>query len=118
MIQGIKRDVGEHESKRFRWEGYHDNDNFVILTVQNFISYSGQQKVVCWLEETESKFTQVKIVYNLLLKAISLLVEGVARCKYIKVLKDIRSFDDFYEFMLSQFEITFSSTSSIETSNN
>ena len=42
-------------------------------------------------------------------------MEGETRRKYIKARKGIRSFDDLYEFLLSQFDVTTSSTSLAET---
>ncbi|CAF2102827.1 unnamed protein product [Rotaria magnacalcarata] len=81
-----------------------NDDNFDAFILQNFVPFSGKQNVVQWLDETENKFNQLRIGRNFRFEAISLLVEGYARRKYIKNRKEIRSFDDFYEFLLSEFE--------------
>ena len=81
-----------------------NDDNFDAFVLQNFVPFSGKQDVIQWLDETESKFNQLRIGRNYRYEAISLLVEGCAKRKFIKNRKEIRSFDDFYEFLLSEFE--------------
>ncbi|CAF4334200.1 unnamed protein product, partial [Rotaria sordida] len=54
----------------------------------------------------------LRISRNLYFEAILLLVEGDAKRKYIKNRKQILSFDDFYEFLLLQFDIIDTSISS------
>ncbi|CAF1006935.1 unnamed protein product [Rotaria sordida] len=54
----------------------------------------------------------LRISRNLYFEAIPLLVEGDAKRKYIKNRKQILSFDDFYEFLLLQFDIIDTSISS------
>ena len=81
-----------------------NDSSFDTFILQNFIPFSGHQDVIQWLDETENKFNRFHIARNLRFGAVSLLVEGDAKRKYIKARKDIHSFDDFYEFLLSHFE--------------
>ncbi|CAM4825748.1 unnamed protein product [Rotaria magnacalcarata] len=76
-----------------------------MFILRNFVPFSGRQNVVQWLDETENKFKNFRIGRDHTLDAISLLVEGEAERQYIKNRKYINSFDDFYEFLLAQFEI-------------
>ncbi|CAF3091453.1 unnamed protein product [Rotaria socialis] len=88
-----------------------DNENNLdVFILQNFVRFSGKQNVIQWLDETENKFNSFHIGRNFRFEAISLLIEGEAKRRYIKYRKDIRTFDDFYEFLLSQFESTDSSS--------
>ena len=84
MDQRLFCDVGDYHCKHFHLKDCRDNDNFDMLILQNFSPYSGRQNVVSWLDETERKFHQLKVPYNLRLQAISLLIEGEARRKYIQ----------------------------------
>jgi hypothetical protein len=79
----------------------HDFDTFII---EQFVPFSGLQDVEEWLDETEIKFSRFKISRQQRFEAISLLVEKEAKRTYIKVRKEIHSYDDFYEFLLSNFE--------------
>ena len=115
MNQEALPDASDYQCKHFRTKDYRDNGDFDILILQHFAPYSGKQNLVSWLDETERKFNHLKAPYSLRLQAVSLLMEGEARRKYIKVRKGIRWFDDFYEFLLSQFDVTTSSTSLAET---
>ncbi|CAF1336330.1 unnamed protein product [Rotaria sordida] len=81
-------------------------DSFDSFIIQNFVPFSGTQNVIQWLDETEHKFNYFHIGRNLRFEAISLLVEGDAKRKYLKVRKQIQSFDDFYEFLLLKFDST------------
>jgi hypothetical protein len=83
-------------------------DNFIF---QNFLPYSGRENVISWLHATEDKFNLNHIGRKLRFQAISLLVGGVAKDKYIKHRTEIRSYDDFYEFLLSEFAYTDDSSS-------
>ena len=92
-----------------------NEDNFDDLILLNFVPFSGRQNVEEWLHETENKFTRFCIGRSLRYAAISLLVEGDAKRKYIKKRKEIRSFDDFYEFLLSEFEFSVNLSSQKES---
>ncbi|CAF3328914.1 unnamed protein product [Rotaria sp. Silwood2] len=83
-----------------------NDDSFDSFIIQNFVPFSEKQNVIQWLDETEHKFNHFHIGRNLRFEAISLLVEGDAKRKYIKARKEIKSFDDFYEFLLLQFDST------------
>ena len=83
-----------------------DRDNFETFVIDNFVPFSGKQDVILWLDETEQKFKELRIGHSLRFKAIPQLIEGAAKRKYVKHRKDIRSFDDFYEFLLSQFDMS------------
>lgn len=82
---------------------YNDFDAFIL---NKFIRFSGKENVILWLDQTEQKFNELHIGRNLRFKAISLLIEGAAKRKYLTHRKEIRSFDDFYEFLLSHFDIS------------
>ena len=81
-----------------------NDDSFDTFVLQNFVTFSGRQDVNQWVDETENRFNQFHIGRNLRYDAISLLVKGEAKRKYLKFRKEIHSFDDFYEFLLSKFE--------------
>jgi hypothetical protein len=80
------------------------DDNFDSFIAQNFTRFSGEQPIIPWLEETEDKFIELNIGRNLRFEAVSLLVKGKAKRTYLKHRKEIRSFDDFYEFLLLNFD--------------
>jgi len=83
-----------------------DINNFDSFILEHFVPFSGKQSVHQWLDETERTFQHLKVPRNLRFEAISLLVEGNAKRLYIQHRKDLRSFDDFYEFLLSHFDTT------------
>jgi hypothetical protein len=98
-----------------------DEDNFDTFILQNFVPYSGKENVISWLDLTEEKFKQNRIGRHLRFAAISLLVEGVAKRKYITCRREIQTYDDFYEFLLTEFENTddtLNSSKSYQTINN
>jgi len=80
-------------------------DNFNAFILQHFVPFSGKQNVIEWLDETESKFNQLKVPRKVRFQAIPLLIEGDAERKYIGSRNEIRTFDDFHEFLLLQFDI-------------
>ena len=82
------------------------NNDFDAFILNKFIRFSGKENVILWLDQTERKFNELRIGRNLRFKAISLLIEGAAKRKYLTHRKEIRSFDDFYEFLLSQFDMS------------
>jgi hypothetical protein len=87
-------------------ENDNDDDSFDTFVLQNFLPYSGKENVISRLDATEEKFNRNCIGRNLRFTAISHLVEGVAKRKYIRSRKEIQSYDDFYEFLLTEFENT------------
>ena len=80
--------------------------NFDAFILDTFIRFSGNENVILWLHQTERKFNELRIVRRLRFEAISLLIEGDAKRKYLTHRKEIRSFDDFYEFLLLHFDIS------------
>ncbi|CAF4014169.1 unnamed protein product [Rotaria sordida] len=72
---------------------------------------TSKQKLILRNDGYESD-KNLRISRNLYFEAILLLVEGDAKRKYIKNRKQILSFDDFYEFLLLQFDIIDTSISS------
>ena len=82
-----------------------NDDNFDTFIMDNFVRYTGKQNVILWLDQTEQKFDELRIGRRLRFEAIPLLIEGVAKRKYLTHRRDIRSFDDFYELLLSQFDM-------------
>ena len=80
-----------------------DFDTFIL---RNFVRFSGKQNVISWLDETEQKFREFRMGLSLRFKAIPLLIEAAAERAYLTHGKEIRSFDDFYEFLLSQFDMS------------
>ena len=99
-----------HISHDFEIQSQSDEDkndnNFDTFIVDNFVSFSGKQNVILWLDQTESKFKELRMARHLRFKAIPLLIEGVAKRKYLAHRKEIKSFDDFYEFLLLQFDMS------------
>ena len=79
-------------------------DAFDVFILKNFTQYSGKEDVLQWLDDTEEKFKQFDIGRHARFEAISFLVAGDAKRKYIRCRASIRSFDDFYAFLLSEFD--------------
>ena len=86
------------------------DDDFDAFVLRNFIPFSGKQNVISWLDKTEQKFRELRMVQRLRFNAIPLLIEGAAKQAFLTHGKEIRSFDDFYEFLLSQFDMSNSDT--------
>ncbi|CAF0887155.1 unnamed protein product [Rotaria sp. Silwood1] len=116
LLNSLKQDdmmgCTDNPSEPGENEEDHQFDSFVL---EHFVPFSGKQPVNLWLDETESKFNQFKISRSFRFEAISLLVEGDAKRLYIKNRKAIRSFDDFYEFLLVHFDNNNSSSSTIKS---
>ncbi len=77
-----------------------DEDTFDSFILDNFSPLSGSEDVIDWLDNTDKKFNLNKISRHLRYTAIPLLVERDAKGKYIRNRDKIKSFDDFYEFLL------------------
>jgi hypothetical protein len=98
-------DGDDNSESQSQSEGEKHDEDFDEFILRNFIPFTGKQNVVQWLDETETKFNRFHVVRNLRYTAIPLLVESEARYKYIKHRRDIRSFDDFYDFLLLHYDI-------------
>ena len=83
-----------------------DKDNFDTFFTDNFVPFSRKQNVVLWFNQTEQKFDDLRIGRKLRFKAISLMIGGAAKRAYLIHEEQIRSFDDFYELLLSQFDMS------------
>ncbi|CAF1356404.1 unnamed protein product [Rotaria sordida] len=79
-------------------------NNFEVFILKNFTLFSGEQDVNIWLDATVDKFDRSLITTNLRLAAIPLLVKGQAHKVYLKNKRNIQSFDDFTELLLSYFD--------------
>ena len=86
-------------------------DNFDIFISKNFVRFSGKENVFEWLDETESKFREFRMVRSLRFRAIPMLIEGDIELKYSRIREYIRTFDDFYVFLLSLYDLEFSTSS-------
>ncbi|CAM4785931.1 unnamed protein product [Rotaria magnacalcarata] len=86
-------------------------DNFDIFLSKNFVRFSGKENVSEWLDETENKFHEFRMVRSLRFRAIPMLIEGDIELKYFRVREYIRAFDDFYVFLLSLYDLEFSTSS-------
>ena len=84
--------------------------SFDAFIIQHFTPFSGKQNVIKWLDGTEKTFNRFRIERSLRYDAISLLVEHDAKRIYVKHRKEIQSFDDFYEFLLTHFDDSHAST--------
>ena len=82
-------------------EDEHSFDSFIL---ENFSQFSGEQDVNLWSQETTKKFNRLLIPRNTRFLVIPLLVEGEAQKIYIMNRRNIKSFDDFYEILLSNFD--------------
>ena len=82
-----------------------DEDDFDSFILTNFNPFSGSEDVTDWLNNTDKKFNLHKISRNLRFIAIPLLVEGEAKTKYIQNRNNIKSFDNFYEFLFINYEV-------------
>ena len=80
-------------------------DGFDSFILNNFNSFSGSEDVNDWLDNTDKMFNLHKISRSLRYIAIPLLVEGDAKRKYIRNRNNIKSFDDFYEFLLTNYDV-------------
>ena len=82
-----------------------DETDFDAFILRNFELFSGRENVISWLDNTEAKFNQYHTSRDLRFTAVPLLVEGEAKRKYIRNRHAIKSFDDFYEFLLTHYDI-------------
>ena len=96
MNESVENDINREQS-----ETDHNFDSFIL---ENFTPYSGEKDVNTWLNETEEKFNQLLVPRSLRFTAILLLVIGRAKKIYIMNRRNIQSFGDFYEILLSYFD--------------
>lgn len=82
-----------------------DEDEFDSFILNNFNPFSGSEDVIDWLDNTDKIFNLHKISRNLRYIAIPLLVKGDAKRQYIRNRNHIKSFDDFYEFLLTNYDV-------------
>ena len=81
-----------------------DEELFDQLILNNFLPFSGIENVVIWLQQTEKKFNRFKFSRKQRFLAIPLLLTGITRLKYIKARDQIQSFDDFYAYLIMNYE--------------
>ena len=111
----LKQDgINNYNDHQLQVDENNEERDFDTLILQHFIPFSGKQAVNHWLDETEGKLNQLKISRHLRFEAIPLLVEGNAKRLYIKNRNEIRSFDDFYEFLLLHFDANNSIISQVQ----
>ncbi|CAF1465720.1 unnamed protein product, partial [Rotaria sordida] len=91
----LESDNGDNEGE----EGF---DSFIF---NNFSAFSGSENVIDWLDNTDKKFNLHKISRKLRYLAIPLLIEGDAKRRYIRNRNSIKSYDDFYEFFLINYDV-------------
>ncbi|CAF1493451.1 unnamed protein product [Rotaria sordida] len=82
-----------------------DEDEFDSFILNNFNSFSGSENVIDRLDNIDKKFNLHKILRNLRYIAIPLLVEGDAKRKYFRNRNNIKSYDDFYEFLFINYDV-------------
>ncbi|CAF2077804.1 unnamed protein product [Rotaria magnacalcarata] len=81
-----------------------DDNTFDSFICENFVPFSGNEPLNQWLDQTDAMFRCFKISRSLRFQAITLLVQGNAKRIYIKNRHSITSFDDFYAFLLDNFD--------------
>ena len=81
-----------------------DDALFDSFICENFVPFSGTEPLNQWLDQTDALFHRFKISRYLRFQAIPLLIQGAAKRLYIKHRDLITSFDDFYAFLLENFD--------------
>jgi len=101
------RSLDDKQSSDIESESNEDENKstFDVFILQNFTLFSGRENVIGWLDRTEKKFNELRISRNLRFAVVPLLIEGEAKRKYIYNRKQIKLFDDFYEFLLINYEV-------------
>lgn len=82
------------------------SDEFDSFILQHIAPYSGKDDVSSWLDKTEQFFQHNKIGRNARFNSISLLVADEVKRKYMKNRSKIRNYDDFYEFLLNEYDFS------------
>ncbi|CAF1539998.1 unnamed protein product [Rotaria sp. Silwood1] len=93
------------EAKKASGYDLNNSDEFDSFILNNFKPFSGSEEVTDWLGNTDKKFNLHKIPRKLRYIAIPLLIEGDAKIKYILNRNNIKSFDDFLEFLLTTYDV-------------
>jgi hypothetical protein len=78
-------------------------DQFDSFLLHHFTPYSGSQDLNDWLDKTEDLFNHFKFSRQLRFEAIPLLVKDDVKRLYISHRRNIQTFDDFYEFLITNF---------------
>ena len=81
-----------------------DENSFDTFILSNFSPFSGIENVIEWLDLTDEKFNVFKISRKLRYVAIPLLVQGNAKRTYLINQDKIRTYDDFYILLLTQYD--------------
>ena len=80
------------------------SDEFDSFILQNVEPFSGKGNVSSWLDQTDALFNAHSIGRHARFDSISLLVEGEVKRKYMKNRSKIQNYDDFYEFLLNEYD--------------
>lgn len=100
----IKSNSTESIKPQSNLENEEEEEAFDQFILTHFSPFSSEENVVLWLNETEAKFNRFKFSRKQRFIAIPLLITGSVRLKYIKSRDEIKSFDDFYAYLLNQYE--------------
>ncbi|CAF3348467.1 unnamed protein product [Rotaria socialis] len=93
-----------HTKKDAKNDTEGEDATFDSFIYEHFVPFSGKEQLNKWLDETDALFRRFKISRHLRLQAVPLLVSGDAQRQYIRSRHSIKSFDDFYEFLLTYFD--------------
>ena len=83
-----------------------DQDPFDTFILSNFSPFSGSENVIEWLDSTDEKFHIFKISRKPRYVAIPLLVTGKAKRTYLLNQGKIKTYDDFYTLLLTQYDVS------------
>ena len=81
-----------------------DENSFDAFILHNFTPFSGRENIIEWLDDIEKKFHKLRVSRSQRFAAVPLLISGEAKRNYIRIRKQIESFDDFYEYLLTNYE--------------
>ncbi|CAF1545154.1 unnamed protein product [Rotaria sp. Silwood1] len=104
-ITPLSHESRQVEAKKVSRYVLNNSDEFDSFILNNFKPFSGSEEVTDWLGNTDKKFNLHKIPRKLRYIAIPLLIEGDAKIKYILNRNNIKSFDDFLEFLLTTYDV-------------
>lgn len=83
-----------------------DEDSFDTFILSNFEPFSGSEDVIEWLDSTDKTFNLCKVPRKSRYDAIPLLVTGGAKRTYLLNQERIKSYDDFYTVLLTQYDVS------------
>ncbi|CAF3007586.1 unnamed protein product [Rotaria sp. Silwood2] len=95
----------QDEAKKVSGYDLNNTDELDSFIFNNFKPFSGSEEVTDWLVNTDKKFNLHKISRDLRHLAIPLLIEGDAKIRYLRNRNNIKSFDDFLEFLLTTYDV-------------